>query len=537
MRAVKRTMEVKTVQPGNPSFNEAKARLFDPKTSVSNERIESIARMVIQRAKSESTLTCGVGEIPHFNEVLKMLGTYIIDNKDRLKGNQVALISLDKSRLNTINSLLGRNKGGDEALRAATDCVIKAVKQTFDGVCAQGENPIILRYSEFSDELTIVAIGKINQETMDRFRRNLNQAVESIDLSKYGWEEGSNGVRSEANLDLASHIFRHKNVLATSTINGCAVYDIDSLTDREFLIKGLDQADRTKLHFLKRLPKAYTDIAPVGEVLSPFPMILNGGRLPRGTVVEVKLERAASRQVWEEEAEALLKYVVRDYSDGNGGMNRGAKKGLYELRAGVTGDLGRRFFNTVLGNTGCNAAFIKPILEGAYALGQEHDIVVAPSDDLNFLYFGAELDSELIGEIQKYIQARLSPYFRPRIKALSADGLTTDELRSEFELIDLGLRGIIGASDLEKANFLINMIENTNSQAKIELVTGLRLYNIRKLVDAETLFMSERTIRNMQDFTFSALVNGREDLVSWMWNFISESTEDIRSRLKRMFTN
>jgi hypothetical protein len=538
MGTVRRTMEIDKLQKGDPSFNLARARLFDPKTSASDERIESIARMVIGRAKNESTLTCGSGEVPQFNEVLRILGSYILENKDRLSGNQVAVISLDKSRLNAINSLLGRNGGGDEALRAATDCVVRAVKQTFNDHSPAGENPIILRYSKFSDELTIVTIGKgISEDTLDRFKRNLNTAVDAIDLTDYKWKEGQNGLRTEANLESASSIFRHKKMVATSTVNGGTVFDVDSLTDPEFLIESLDQADRKKLHFLDKLPDAYRDIAPVGQILSPFPMILNGGRLPRGTIVEVKLERATTQQVWRDEAETLLRYVVRDYSDGNGGIKRGAKKGLYELRAGVTGDLGRRFFNTVLGNTGCNAAFIKPILEGAYELGQAHDIVVAPSDDLNFLYFGAELDADLISEIQRYIQARLSPYFRPRIKALSAEGITTEELRSEFELLDLGVKGTIGASALERANFLINLIENTSLVTKSGVVYGMGIHNIRNLVDAEQLFMKERTIRNMQDYTVSAIVNGREDLVNWMWDFVNDCGETIRCRLNRMYSN
>jgi len=530
-----RTMKPSELSAANPSFIPAIERLPQaPLTSEIAERARGAMQLIERKRESGQIITCASGEVPQYFDALRLIGATLFANRQSLSDDeQVVMITLDKSRQNMINYLLGRGLGGDAALKAAMECIKKATYETFNNNLVNGERPYILRYSEFSDEFTIILKARgITDEKIRMFSKNLRKAVES-DFSSYEWSEPNGSGLLRTNLERASEIYKHPEIVATSTVSGIKAWKAGDIRSEDFLKSGLEETERAKLHYLGLLPSVYREVMPEGEMTSPFRMRLNGGVLPMGTVVEVKLMRNVSPEQYEQEARLLMKYIVRDFTDENGHVYRGTKKGLYEILAN---DMGRRLFNLV-GNSRCNKIFISPVLEGAFEFGQMNDLLVVPSDDLNFLFIGAQLNDDLRVELARHISPKLSHGFRPRIKAIPTDGLTLNQLRPEFELMDIGMRGSVTHKALDDANFLINAIENIDPKVRAELFNGLGVYNIRNLVEVHGMFERIRTIRNVQDYTFVANTIGREELVSWLWNFVSGNAQIIRNRLRAFYTS
>jgi len=477
---------------------------------------------VEEKRRNGELITCASEDTCQYYDVLGLIGSDIVANKEALKGQSVAMIVLDKSRQNSINYLLGKVGGGNASLCAAISCIEKATEDTFGPLLTDGNKPYKIRYSPFSDEFTIIVVAKgITMEMLDRFQVNLDREVENVDLSKFPWET-KNGEVKVHNLESASHILRYPRLVARSRVNGKMLWKVDSLKEKDFLIKGAADADLSKLHFIGDLPPAYRDFQGIPDVISPFDFVLNGGRLPAGTVVEIKLKRNISEMDWKREADLLMTIAVRD-----------AKKGLYELE----GLLGRRIFNVLAGVSGCNAILVAPILKGAHTFSQEHDVIVVPSDDMNFLFIGAVMDNNLLQEIGRHVSDAASDHFMPHISAMPSEGFTSDQLRPEFELVELGMRGRVTHDDLENVNLLINLIENASESVKRRVLNGVGSDNRDAIVRVEEMFREMRTIRHVQDFTYSAKATGRADLVQWLWGFSQKHAGAIRNRLEEFYSH
>ena len=485
--------------------------------------INAHTRPVEEKRKKGELIVCSSEDTCQYYDLLGLIGSQIIANKETLKGQSVAMINLDKSRQNPINYLLGKVGGGNISLEAAIVCIEKAVEETFGPLLIDGNKPYKIRYSPFSDEFTIIVVAKgITYEMLDRFQVNLDKAVENIDLSKFEWET-RNGVVRKHDLESASQILRYPRLVARSRVNGKMLWKVDSLKESDFLIKGAADADLSKIHFLKDLPPAYCDFQGIPDVILPFDFVLNGSRLPPGTVIEIKLMRNISAEDWKKEAAHLMNIAIRD-----------AKKCLYE---GRSGRLGRRLFNLVGGVAGCNAILVAPVLKGAHNFSQEHDLIVVPSDDMNFLFIGADMDADLLAEVNRHVSAVISPHFKPIISAISSEALTSEMLRPEFELVELGMHGRVSHDDLESVNLIINLIENASDTVKRKVLNGVGSENRDTISRVEEMFSEERTIRHMQDYTFSAMATGREDLVPWLWKFSQMHAGPIRNRLVELYTH
>ncbi|MBU0533038.1 hypothetical protein KKB44_06110 [Candidatus Micrarchaeota archaeon] len=478
------------------------------------------------------------------DEHLKVIvGPYLIDEamQEELNGNTFSAIVclIDKSRQNPVNKLGGKN-GGDRAMEAYWD--VGATTTMLLG-SINGSNRVgmhLTRVSPTSDEGILVIGGTgLPTSTHEQFKQCWAYAREHLDLSKYKYNITIGGEVFELDLKAFSRILKHPDMVVACSYTISSPISVNPLADPRFLMDEIRKLENSEINFYDYLPVSLRGNGGLAEVKTPFERNLFADGIkskPNGCYIEIKLDIG-------EIAPELLP-LTKDGEWGNG-----TRKGFAEL---FSGKGGMRLLNTFIGKARANR-ILTPI---AQALGdlKAMGIDVVPVSG-NHLQYWADLPpsrrtKERIREaITRRIHTKVEDVgyldleFDPVVTLVKAEGLNVEDVRARFILDSLG-RYEEDVAVLDKADFLLNFVENVHQHVQRELYKelsknggkGITKEDRENIEFVRYVCASRRTIRDVEDFVWTIrndqelehVRDKRDRLENWIFDFAKE-------RFDRMF--
>lgn len=476
--------------------------------------------------RAEIVLAEGDGHIDRLYHEAAHLWKKKAGSTDKKLCHFIALF--DCSRMNMKNSLITR-AGGDACIAAFMDIQAVAARTTFGESRNLGNDLFNIRVSAFSDETATHAGGfGICPHTIEEYNMNLANAKERIfdKREKYTFKVsvGGNGKARELTLNLkaASMIFRHEKMVVASNTKEPLVEEVrhDSPSD---MIKDAIGRMESEKPWGESLPEALCFRGGLVDVLDPIETA-SPEEMNEGVIVQLRYGLG----------EKYLRHILPILGDGWDG-NRA--KGLRKCHTAVISDnYAFTGLNGVWGNPFANALTTAGI-RGIRNFKAETGIRVAAVPGSHYHYrldinsakeFWKNCADKLKECITKTIQA---PFF-PKFTALEAKGQDSDNMRQAFALESLGM-GNLPYDALERADFVINLIENVKNELQEELFNDVGISkgekeSIEAIRNYSVLY---RTIRDAQDLAWILRLNGEQELEKAFWGLSLEKGKILKEKL------
>jgi hypothetical protein len=463
--------------------------------------------------------------------------------------------NVDKARQNPLNWLggvdevTGRFALGDVAIQAYWDNGAETIRLlgNINGSSRVGTH--YTRVSPTSDEGVMVIGGiKLTEDTSLQYRECWEYARGRLDLSKYKYSITFQGEKYDLDLKAFSRVLRHPKtaVACHHEISEPIPLGIDM--EPGFLMDEIRKLENAEIKFYDRLPESMRDNGGMAEVETPFnDNLFRQGVTSKGSgcYVEVKLDISSI-------SEQLLPFTV--------GTNewRGTRKGFAEIFSGFGG---MRFLNTFLGKARANR-ILTPIAKAMDDL-KELGIKAMPIAG-GYLQYWVDMDNPSVAKevVEDAIKQRINAAYRklvgreeddndpdgyldiqfdPRVAVIEAKDMPLADVRARFILDSLG-KSEMSVSALERADFLLNFVENISNNVQKQVYNQMSQNGGRAITDEDMeniglirwVCSTRRTIRDVEDLAWTLreddtlhdkIKSKRAELEEWVFKFSKENFE------------
>ncbi|MBD3210550.1 hypothetical protein GF318_04180 [Candidatus Micrarchaeota archaeon] len=467
------------------------------------------------------------------------------------KSFEFVVLTIDKSRQSPMNKLGHPDCIGEVSMDAYWDVGALAVKLL---AAINGSSRIAMHYlrvSPSSDEGVIVIGGiRLPHDTALQFRKCWEFARNQLKLQDYTCPVRLPESGREANADLKafSRILRHPESTVACSFLITPPVKLDIFGKSDFILDELGRLEDREIGFYDLLPASLRLNGGLPEVNTPFRTNMFREEIDymdRGCYVEIKFDISSF-------SKELLKYT----EDGPWGF--GTRKGYAEV---FSGRGGMRFLNTFLGKARANA-MLTPIAQAMGELRKELDVAVMPVSGAYLTYWvdlppGEETKKKIDGAVRKRIhsgrfnkeQGYLGLEFGANYEMVPAEDVLVSDLRARFILNSLGMENE-EVCTLEKADFLLNFVENVNKYVQREIYQELSQNGGRAITanDLENIGLlrwtcsTRRTIRDVEDLAWTLrgddqlperVKNKAEELERWVFEFAQEKYDRMFELLFR----